>query len=164
MAMEAGLDTEMRIALNGIIGDEKSDVFWLYLENQPSQRAIELLSQRLEYLNRPLVLEVPEEVAGALERVFAVMPSQGADPAIRCRVYLEELSDLCAWSVVKVLPRFIRGEIGSGRFAPSIAEIREHAERFEVPLRKERQKISRVLNFWGTDYCNDSNIRVITKA
>lgn len=59
--------------------------------------------------------------------IYGLMPASSGSPesmASKIELTLEILSDLDPIEVNKTLKRFLNGEIGDGRFAPTVAQIR----------------------------------------
>jgi hypothetical protein len=158
--LSRNLGIEIGMALNGIVGDEKWG-FRLFEDRRPSKAVMLRLSDRLQSLRQSTVAQASAEISDALSDIFSVMPSHGSDPVRRARVYLEELADLPAWAVAQVLRRFVRGDLGEGRFAPTIAEIRHHAARLDAQFARERERITKVLKFWGEADAGTPALKVV---
>jgi hypothetical protein len=61
-------------------------------------------------------------------KMLASMPTQGcsdASMAIRMEAYIENLSDIPPEKVADAIKRFMQGDIGDGKFAPTIAQLRQ---------------------------------------
>lgn len=137
------------MALNGILGPDGKQNCVLFEDRRPPLAVMERLRQRLAVVSGPTCAEAPSDVAMELSRAFAVMPAHGANPALRAQVYLEELGDLPAWAIALIVRKYVRGELGNSKFAPTIAEIREHVAKIAAPVKRERDRIEKVLDFWS---------------
>jgi len=67
-------------------------------------------------------------MAKPIMQMLATMPTQvggTASMAMKVDTYLENLSDLPPEKVADAVKMFLRGELGDGRFAPTVAQIRQ---------------------------------------
>lgn len=154
------LDIEISAALNGIVGSEETG-FAMFEDRRPSPVVLGRLKDRLKATIMAPAANYPQELVLELSRAFASMPGQSANPELQARVYIEELSDLPAAMISTVLRRYIRGEIGNERFIPTIADIRRSVLKMTDPIDRERDRIVKVLEFWGTENANGRPVTLI---
>lgn len=153
------IDVEISLALNGIIESAGDGQVIMYEDRRPSLAVIEQFKRRLLDLTSRTVAENHGDIARALEKAFAAMPSQSSNPKLQAMVYMEELADLDAATVISVINRFVRGEIPSqSDFVPTIAKIRQHAGESMRVHAKERARIEKVLSFWDVGRVADKKI------
>jgi len=81
---------------------------------------------------RNLLPSTEKQISKAIDNsiivMLSTMPSQGASGvtmAIRLAVYHDALGDLNPNDVIRVIKKFVLGDLGDGKFAPTPAQIRQ---------------------------------------
>jgi len=150
----------LAIAHAGIIGDSEHG-YTLFEDRRPSPETLTALHRRLNELAFPCVSACAEIVSRELSRAVAVLGSASTNATLAGQVYLEELADLPAPLLIAAIRQAIRGEIGDGVFVPKIAELRHAVGKLRQPYDRERERILRVLDFWGDYGADRPDVRIV---
>jgi hypothetical protein len=115
--------------------------------SRDERRALEQRAAELEVSLAPYTDEA--RVQSRIVALRLVMPSttggeSAADRAMALRLYAHALARFPEWIVGEACARFIDGRAGSGRFAPTPAELAAECDAIAAPLHAERHRAARL--------------------